>query len=343
MPPIIEVPQVEDDVAHRAFLKRLRADLKTAAATLSEAEARYLVDLYYQQQENRKRSHNQVRSTDEPNALVAWLAEEHKAIETTIKMAMDAYTDNHLPARWMKSLTGVGPVLAAGFFATIDITKAKTAGSVWRFAGLDPSRDWMKEKDIGAAILIALGKPKRGEKLGMADVTKVCALTKSTPATVYRDATTDAKTGANKPLTRVSLAKALARRPWNARLKVLSWKFSDCQKKFQNNPKSYYGPLYAEYKANLVEKNERGEFAETAKQKMQEVGKSTDAYKHFAQGKLSPGLLDNRALRWTSKLFLSHLHTVMWVTHYGTQPVKPYAVAHLGHAHEIAVPNWPMV
>jgi hypothetical protein len=38
---------------------------------------------------------------------------------------------------------GIGPVLAAGFIAHIDIRKAKTAGAIWRYAGLDPTVQWL--------------------------------------------------------------------------------------------------------------------------------------------------------------------------------------------------------
>ena len=50
-------------------LTRLTKDLKVAAITLSDDEARFLVDYYYITQEDRKRSNSQVRAlkeTEEP-------------------------------------------------------------------------------------------------------------------------------------------------------------------------------------------------------------------------------------------------------------------------------------
>ena len=41
-------------------------------------------------------------------------------------------------------MVGVGPVIAAGLLAHIDIHKAKTAGALWKYAGLDPSAQWKK-------------------------------------------------------------------------------------------------------------------------------------------------------------------------------------------------------
>jgi hypothetical protein len=43
-------------------IERLTKDLKEAAITLSDDEARFLVDAYYAMQENRKRTDNQVRA-----------------------------------------------------------------------------------------------------------------------------------------------------------------------------------------------------------------------------------------------------------------------------------------
>lgn len=124
---------------------RLSRDLAAASITLSDDEARFLVDAYYQMQDNRKRSDNQVRSmSGEPHAVLAWLAEQSDALEGQIKRALDKYSDGNAVGQWMKSIHGIGPVIAAGLLAHIDIEKAPTAGHIWRYAGLDPSRKWEK-------------------------------------------------------------------------------------------------------------------------------------------------------------------------------------------------------
>lgn len=127
---------------------RLTRDLKNASATLSDAEARYLVDAYYQMQHDRIRADAQIRSqsdTEEPHEVLAWLAGNTASLEGQIKRALDAYSD-HLPVgRWAKSITGIGPVITAGLLAHIDITQAPTVGHIWRFAGLDPTQAWEKK------------------------------------------------------------------------------------------------------------------------------------------------------------------------------------------------------
>ena len=45
-------------------MNKLTKDLRAATKFLSQEEARYLVDLYYQMQEDRKRTGNQVRSQE---------------------------------------------------------------------------------------------------------------------------------------------------------------------------------------------------------------------------------------------------------------------------------------
>ena len=74
-------------------LKRLTKDLKTAATTLSPDEARFLVDYYYQLQDDRIRSAHQVRTlqeAQEPHDVLAWVGENAGILERNIKSALDA-------------------------------------------------------------------------------------------------------------------------------------------------------------------------------------------------------------------------------------------------------------
>lgn len=132
---------------------RMSREIAASAATLSDDEARYLVDAYYIMQEDRKRTNNQVRavaqSADEENAatdhsVISWLAEQSGTIEKQIARALDKYTEGHQMGSWMREIVGIGPVISAGMLAHIDITKAPTVGHIWRFAGLDPTQKWEK-------------------------------------------------------------------------------------------------------------------------------------------------------------------------------------------------------
>jgi hypothetical protein len=124
----------------------LTRDLRTAAITLSDKEARFLVDSYYMMQGQRIRADNQLRSMgEEPHAVLEWLGEQSERMETSVQRALDAYTQGHPVGPWMRAVKGIGPVISAGLLAHIDIRQAPTVGHIWRFAGLDPTSKWEKE------------------------------------------------------------------------------------------------------------------------------------------------------------------------------------------------------
>ena len=72
--------------------------------------------------------------------------------------------------------------------------------------------------------------------------------------------------------------------------------------------------------------------------KSKNIGKTTDAYKAYIQGKLPPAHIQQRAERYAVKIFLSHLHEFWYEQHYGEKPPKPFAIEILGHAHQIPRP-----
>lgn len=131
----------------RESIQRLSRDLRRAAISMSEQEARYLVDAYYIHQEGRKRLNNQITAmAGEPHDIIKWQGSQAKTMEDQIKVALDVYSDNKIVGQWMKAHTGIGPVIAAGLLAHIDITKAPTVGHIWRFGGYDPTVKWEKKQ-----------------------------------------------------------------------------------------------------------------------------------------------------------------------------------------------------
>lgn len=289
----------------------LRRDLKEAATNLSISEARYLVDMYYQTQTKRIRAGNQVKASaelGEPNALVTLTFESFCYAENTIKSALNVYSKLTTPGLWLRSIHGVGPVIAAGLLAHIDMqpwrcvlrngtvkpcTERKphessgcghqpihTVGHIWRFAGLDPTTEWKKR----------------------------------------------------------------SRRPWNAELKTLCWKAGQSFMKLRSNPKDFYGKLYEQRKEQEIRFNEEGRFADQAKAILDtnKFKRDTIARACYEKGVLPPGHIDARARRWTVKLFLAHYHHVAYHCVFGKEPPKPYVIEHLGHTDIIDPPNWPM-
>lgn len=91
---------MSDLTAEYAPIARLSRDLKAASATLSHDEARYLVDAYYQMQDNRIRADGQIRAqaeSDEPHAVLSWLATQNGSLEGQLRRALGAPT--RMPTR----------------------------------------------------------------------------------------------------------------------------------------------------------------------------------------------------------------------------------------------------
>lgn len=264
-------------------INRLTRDLAASSDSLALSEARYLVDAYYSIQQYRIIAQNQVRTlraSGEPHEVVSWLLAQMETIEKQTARALDRWTRTRTEGVWARSIPGIGPVLAAGLMAHINIEHSPTVGKLWAFAGLDPTREWSK-----------------GQK-----------------------------------------------RPWNARLKTLCWKIGESFVKVSGRDNDIYGKVYLERKAQEQERNERGEYADQAAAKLARfnIGRDTDAYAYYSQGKLPPAHIHARAKRYAVKLFLSHYHHVAWETQMGEPPVKPYIIEHGGHIDFVAPPNWPL-
>lgn len=130
------------------------------------------------------------------------------------------------------------------------------------------------------------------------------------------------------------------KRPWNASLKVLCWKIGESFVKVCNKPGAFYGQVYTERKELEVARNEGGEFADQAADKLKrfKIDKKTDAYKSYSKGELPPAHIHARAKRYAVKLFLSHWHEAAYIEYFGKEPPLPYPIAHLGHTHKISRP-----
>lgn len=132
-----------------SIFSRLDKDLRAASKTLGDNEIRYLVDAYYQIQENRIRADSQVRTmNEEPHALFTWLGDSNRQLETNIKLALDVYSHNHPVGAWIRSIKGMGPVTTSGLLAMIDIERAPTVGHIWAYAGYDPNRQRKKGEKL---------------------------------------------------------------------------------------------------------------------------------------------------------------------------------------------------
>jgi len=316
---------------------KLSKDIKDAAVYLTDTEARYLVDTYYQMQDNRIRSDNQIRAMQEagePNKVIQHISDSSSTLENQVKLALGRYVDNHIVGDWLKSVMGIGDVLSAGLLAHIDIKKAHTAGAIWRYAGIDPTVEWLgKEKSVNLINSIkekaGYGKRlKEQELLNVIELTCVALNRRSSGYYEYLAHEEEENTLSN-------FQKWAARRPYNAELKKLCWKIGESFIKVSNKDEAVYGKLFQERKARYIIDNDSGKYADQAAIRVNQVGKATDAFKHYSEGKLPPAQINARARRYAVKMFLSHLHQVWYERHFGKPAPVPFAIAHLGHVHKL--------
>lgn len=240
--PVVDIDEEDEGIESVAYAQ---LDLKRAAGQMTTGEARFLVDYYYQVQEYRKRTVSQVTAmtgANEPTILTNWLAQQMKSTEAHIKKYLDAWTDTTQVGVWSKKQLGIGPVIAAGLMAHIDINRAPHVSHIWSYAGLNPRVEWLGKERASAMVTDVLGKGS-SQEVTDDDLVVIANLTNRNVENIRRMALKEDGT-----ITRTSLRAALARRPWNGDLKTLCWKIGDCIVKFSNNPKSFYGPIYKQRK-----------------------------------------------------------------------------------------------
>jgi len=136
-------------------------------------------------------------------------------------------------------------------------------------------------------------------------------------------------------------------RPWNAFLKRLCWNLGECFIKTQNHKESFYGPYFVRWRHKYQQRNERGEYAERAKEILatKKFGKATESYKAYSNGFLPAAQIHAMARRKAIILFLNHYFLVGYTAIHNRLPdsFAGYAITMAGHCREhfIPPPNWP--
>lgn len=289
--------------------------LRQSGGGITDSEARFLVDLYYTMQDQRVRVNNQVKGLDrdakkadtaaEPHEALDWTLNQFATLEQQVAKLLTVYTETHPMAWFFDQTIGIGPILAAGLLAHIDIRKAPTVGHIWNFAGLNPDTKWEK-------------KTKRPWN---AELKKLCwkigdsfVKQSSNPRDVYGKVYRQRKAyewernlrGANATAAASSLNEKNFGKDTDARV----WLSGQC------DPEKARAML------------------EEGKAPTASACKSDDG-----TPMLPPAQIDMRARRYAVKLFLSHLHECWYREEYDEAPPKPFAIAMKGHAHYIAPPQ----
>lgn len=329
----------EQDEEYAISSIKLTKDLKVAAQNLDERQVRYFVDRYYQLQADRVRADAQAREEATPSALLNFTRDHAWRLETVIKTSMKHYALSRPVGVWLMGVHGIGPVLAAGLLSHLDVTKAKSAASFWRFAGMDPTVAWE-----GKAAVRAFVDAQVAQADTLEEAVAQCARLKGRNAASLLHQATTKPDGTPKKLTVESITKALSRQPWNAQLKVLCWKAGESFVKHSGNEKCLYGQLYRKRKALEVSRNQAGEHGEAAAQILTQKTFKADtvAKAAYSAGRFPDGHVDMRAKRAIKKLFLAHVFQVMFEAQYHRPAPIPYVFAFADHdfSHYLQAPGW---
>jgi hypothetical protein len=107
------------------------------------------VELYYDAQKLRIMHANKERS-EAPRELTQWFGKWLLIGEHVISGKLKQWVNSDRSpqeAKWAYSQSGIGPIIAAGLAAHVNLEKAQTPSAVWKFAGLAPGFD-RKQKGV---------------------------------------------------------------------------------------------------------------------------------------------------------------------------------------------------
>lgn len=344
-------------------IQRLTKDLKNAAKLLSRQEARYLVDSYYQQQEVRKATSNQVKGMlkplegqeqqpAEPCDVLMWFQAQSESIETQIKRALEAFALNNKEGRWAYSITGIGPVIAAGLLAHIDIEKAPTAGHIWRFAGIDPTLVWNKgeKRPFNASLKVLTWKIGQSflKNSGREDCVYGKLLLDRWELEKQRNVTGLLVEQAEAKLKKYKINPKTEAHGWYAGHfnKEMAARFLQRGVDYSVNNARQIPKVQELIAWNTLPVKAREKF--TVSLKLAGLEEYIDGYdpdklfdpRYIGTPMLPPAHILQRACRYATKLFLSHYQEAAWFAATGKLPVRPYVLDHIaGHVHFKHAPN----
>lgn len=315
----------------------------------SREEARYISDIYYQIQTMRIGVESQLRAMDQrtdqdskteiaekstksnpvqSRPFMEWYLFNLKIMETEIGKALAIFSDSCYMGRWAKANKGIGPTIATQLIAYLNIPSDTGfyAGNWWSYCGLnDNNRPWLGREKSNQIVNKHITDPKN---ITDQQVMELAAESKWQYS--YYEENGRSESGA---WSKEMLIKATAKIPYNTHMKVLMYKIGHQFVFVKNKSDSVYGKIYKERLAYETAKNENGDYAEQAAKILasKNFNKSTEAYKSYSIGKLPPAHLSQRAQRYATKMFISHLFEAEYYNKFGKSAPNPYMLAVEGH------------
>ena len=323
--------------------KDLKKEIKSVS-NASRQEIRCLVDNFYQIQEKRIALQGQIRAirqeADDLEAktfadILEWQLKTQLIQEKGLKDALNCICQTSEVGKWLMSIKGIGPTLAAGLLAYFDVTGIEYATHFMSYAGLnDNNRPWLGREKTEKIINEVLGHKK---DISDDDLIEIANRTQWSVTYLNNACSKYNEDGSLKSRSKSDLVKAASKIPYNKDLKVLMFKIGESFVKVANRD-SLYGKLILERKAYESAKNETGEYAEQAARILatKKIGKDTDAYKAYSQGKLPKAHIQRRAVRWATKIFVSHVFDEMYRVANNKKPAEYYILGKDKHKDYIA-------
>jgi hypothetical protein len=130
----------------KTLITETRSELITKIVRTLELQTREIADvveLYYDCQNLRIQHANRER-TEAPSELAEWLDFWMHAGETVIQNKLKQWVESDrspTEAKWAYEQIGIGPIIAAGLSAHIDVNVADSISALWKFAGQAPGFD----------------------------------------------------------------------------------------------------------------------------------------------------------------------------------------------------------
>lgn len=131
-------------------------------SNFGKQELRFIVDRYYDIQSKRIALSNQIfaiedsesdYAPDKCHVLLDWELSIYKVLEKGYQQAMEIASVERRSGRWLRSILGVGPALAATLEAYLDIDKAQHQNAFIQYAGLnDNNRPWLGREKSKALV-----------------------------------------------------------------------------------------------------------------------------------------------------------------------------------------------
>lgn len=323
---------------------------------VSRENVKPLVTLFYQMQDIRIHTAEQIRSLEKSIAeektstnngvgnLIAlnWILKQSAVTEKGISTILTQICKSDTVGSWLLSINGIGPALAAGCLSYFDIEDKEYASQFISYAGLNSNnRPWLgREKStkiLNDIIMETYGEISKKPVITDEMVELYAARTQWKFSYFVDNAFIKDKWNKDK------LIAAAAKIPYNADLRTHMWKIGKSFEYLKTNKNSLYGRLLADRIALEMKRNEEGYYKEYVAKKLSEKNydKSTETYKYYIEGKMSQPEINARCRRWVQKIFISHLFEEMYRVRYDKIPPRYYTLEHCEGHHKDIAPEVP--